>query len=443
MAAGGLRDHLDGGFFRYCVDGDWTIPHFEKMLYDNAMLLPLYAEGAARWDDPGFADTASGIVGWLTSVMRQPTGAYAASLDADADGEEGGFHVWSREEVEAALGNELVEVFVPAYGLDQPPNFEGRSWHLQRHGNDEQLSRALDLPAATVGIRLAEARDTLRQRRAQRVHPAMDRKQLTSWNALLAAGLTRAALALDRPEWLDLAGEILQFIRSELWTGDRLLAVHNAGTSRLPAYLDDYAWLLEALLLHLQADWSRERLEFAIAVADALLERFGDAAGGFYFSDAAVEVPLGRRMIFHDDATPNGNAGAIRALNRLGRLLGSTRYTDAADRCLERAALPLKESPMGHCSLLVALLEATHPPAHLVIGGTDPVRQDRLKQWARSHYRVDCYQIGSADPTLPGILGEYRSDEPLTAWLCRGLHCEAPARSRRELESRLGDLDRT
>ncbi|MGK2924176.1 MAG: thioredoxin domain-containing protein, partial [Lysobacterales bacterium] len=289
MARSGLRDHLDGGFFRYCVDASWTIPHFEKMLYDNAMLLPLYAEGARRWDDPLLQSAAEGIADWLEREMWQPTGGYAASIDADAGGEEGAFHVWHADEIGRVLEGTALPLFRRAYGLDQPANFENRDWHLQRRIENVQLAEEFGLAEAEVASLLEGARAALREQRESRVHPTLDDKRLTAWNALLAGGLVRAGRALGRADWLDRAEDIFRFIRGHLWTGDSLLAVYNAGEARFAAYLDDYAWLLRALLDALQARWRREWLEFAIELAESLLQRFEDAGrGGFFFSDAAV-----------------------------------------------------------------------------------------------------------------------------------------------------------
>jgi hypothetical protein len=445
MAQSGLRDHLDGGFFRYCVDASWTIPHFEKMLYDNAMLLPLYAEGARRWDDPLLQSAAEGIADWLEREMRQPSGGYAASIDADAGGEEGAFHVWHADEIGEILEGTALPLFRRAYGLDQPANFENRDWHLQRWLENDQLAEEFGLAEAEVASLLERARAALRDRRESRVHPTLDDKRLTAWNALLAGGLVRAGRALGRADWLDRAEDIFRFIRGHLWTGDSLLAVYNAGEARFAAYLDDYAWLLRALLDALQARWRREWLEFAIELAEALLQRFEDAGrGGFFFSDAAVDVPITRSMIFQDDATPAGNGIAALALHRLARLLGEPRYAEAAERCLRRG-LPLAEQgPLGHAALLLALREAVRPAPQLVIAGSDPEEQAAWKRWVEGGYRVDCYLLGAADEGeenagLPGILGGFRSERPATAWLCRGMRCLPPAHSRAELEQLLTD----
>ena len=213
------------------------------------------------------------------------------------------------------------------------------------------------------------------------------------------------------------------------------MAVFNGGEARFRAYLDDYAWLLNALLDYLAARWSRQWLEFAIELADALLERFEDSVGGgFYFNDNAVEAPITRNMPLQDDATPSGNGIAVVALNRLGRLLGETRYSEAADRCLRRALPRLRESPLAHATLLPALMDAVRPPAKLVLGGTQSDAQDAMKRWAESRYRLDCYVVGPAVDQLPGILREFRSDQPATAWVCRGTQCLPPVHGQDELD---------
>jgi len=439
MAASGLRDHLDGGFFRYCVDGSWTIPHFEKMLYDNAMLLPLYAEGARRWGNPELEAAARGIADWLLSEMHAPGEGYAASIDADAGGHEGGFHVWRADEIESLLEPAEWPLFRRAYGLDLPPNFEGHAWHLQRRCGSAELAAEFGLPEDQVESLLARARRRLRREREARVHPTRDDKRLASWNALLAGGFARAGKALGEAEWIDRAEEILAFIQRALWTGDGLLAVYHAGSTRFAAYLDDYAWLLRALLDLLSARWSERWLGFAVEVADALLRRFEEqVAGGFYFSDASVEVPIARGMPFGDDATPAGNAVAILALNRLAHLLGEPRYAEAAERCLVRGLPRVAESPLGHASLLLALQDAVRPPPHLVIGGADADAGRALQQWAESRYRVDCYLVGSATAGLPGVLSGYGSAQPVTAWLCEGMRCLPPVGTREELEALMG-----
>jgi len=438
MARSGLRDHLDGGFFRYCVDATWTIPHFEKMLYDNAMLLPLYAEGAKRWDSPVMKGAAEGIASWLQASMRHETGGYSASIDADAGGEEGSFHVWHKDEINKLLPESSRQIFCMSYGLDQAPNFEGTSWHLVRRLPAGELADVSGDSVQAIEEALEKARPVLVSAREKRVHPTLDSKRLTSWNALLVEGFVRAALALDRDDWLESADQIIQFIHRDAWDGEHLFAVYNAGEAKFKAYLDDYAWLLNAIMLFLQARWKDEYLHFATRIGDAMLTRFQDPEhGGFFFSDAAVEVPIARSMIFQDDATPAGNAIAVSALQKLGALTGGFDYTKAAQRCLDRSMDLLRQSPLACASLLPVLQESVNPRPHIIISGTDARQCEELKQWVNTGYQVDCYVIGQARDSLPGILAEYRSSEPVTAWVCHGMQCMPPAESREVLKQRL------
>jgi uncharacterized protein YyaL (SSP411 family) len=189
---------------------------------------------------------------------------------------------------------------------------------------------------------------------------------------------------------------------------------------------------------YLQSRWSEDYLHFAIRIADGLLERFEDPQnGGFFFSDSAVNVPITRNLIFQDDATPAGNAVAIGALSRLGQLIGDHRYTEAAQRCLERARVLVQENPLAFASLLTALNDGVTPRPQVIINGTDAVQQAQLKKWVLSRYRVNCYMIGPGNGLLPGILGEFSADEPVTAWVCHGFKCLPPARSRDILEKQL------
>jgi len=365
----------------------------------------------------------------------------AASIDADAGGEEGGFHVWSRKEIEHLLPAPAAEIFAQTFGLAGPPNFEGKAWHLVRQCNSAELAAHLDEPEQLIERTLDHARATLFSAREQRAHPTLDDKRLTSWNALLAEGFVLAGRALQREDWLDSADSIVGFIRTELWDGKQLHAVYNGGKARFAAYLDDYACLLSAILHYLQARWSSTLLQFAIELGEALLTRFEDEEnGGFYFSDVAVDVPIARSMIFQDDATPAGNAIASMALQRLGRLIGDVRYTTAAERVLSRSLAQVRENPLAFASLLTALQESIVVRPHLVISGTDSCIQAEWKQWAESNYQVDCYQIGPENGKLPGILREYRSDEPATAWLCHGMQCMPPAESREKLKQQLEDV---
>jgi uncharacterized protein YyaL (SSP411 family) len=352
MAEGGIRDQLGGGFCRYSVDERWEIPHFEKMLYDNGPLLGLYADAWQLSGDARFAEAAESLVDWLRREMLLPGGAFASSLDADSEGEEGRYYVWDRGEVQALLTEEEWAVAARHWGLDSPPNFEHAHWHLRV---------AAPLPPAQAAI-LASARAKLLARRETRVRPGLDDKVLTGWNALMIEGLAHAARVFDRPDWLALARGALDFLRTTLWRDGRLLATARRGRAHLDAYLDDYAFLLLALTELLQADFRADDLAFARTLAETLLARFEDKAeGGFHFTADDHETLIHRPKPMHDNSMPSGNAAAILGLLRLGRRLGQPAWLASAGRALRLFQPELSRHPGGAATMLMALEEALAP----------------------------------------------------------------------------------
>src|SRR2546421_93040 len=246
MCEGGIYDQLGGGFSRYSVDAQWMIPHFEKMLYDNGPLLALLADAWLVTGDPLYARCAEETAGWIMREMQSPEGGYYSSLDADSEHEEGKFYVWSRDEAQSALTGEEYAVLSPHFGLDQPPNFENRHWHLH-------VARPVE--PGKEGI-LEKARQKLFAAREKRVRPGRDEKVLVSWNALAIRGMAHAGRVFGREPWLASARLALDFIRNRMWHSGRLLATYKDGRAHLNAYLDDYAFLLAALLELVQADFA-------------------------------------------------------------------------------------------------------------------------------------------------------------------------------------------
>jgi uncharacterized protein len=427
MAEGGIYDHLGGGFSRYSVDRFWTIPHFEKMLYDNGPLLALYSDAWLATREPLFEKVARETAAWAIREMQSPEGGYYASLDADSEGEEGKFYVWSREEVEALLTPDEYAVAAPHFGLDLGPNFEERHWHLRITQPLEDIARSLAIPLEAARARIASARTKLLAAREQRVRPGRDEKILTSWNALLVRGMARAYHAFGETQWLDSALRAVDFIRATLWKDGLLLATYKDGRAHLNAYLDDHAFLLDALTELMQADFRTEDLEFARALAERLLARFEDRThGGFFFVSDDHEELILRPKIGHDGATPSGNAVAAFALQRLGHLLGELRYLEAAERAIRVHWQALERAPGGHTTLLAALEEALVPPRIVILRGAAP----ELAKWRRalcSVYRPDTLIIALAPQVapLPPALDKPALAEP-TAWVCTGTHCLPP-----------------
>jgi len=429
MAEGGLRDPVGGGFYRYTVDERWEIPHFEKMLYDNGALLAVYAQMRAPGADPAFADAAGGIVAWLLREMQAPEGAFYASLDADADGVEGGFYVWDREEVQSLLGPDY-ELFARRYGLDQAPNFEDR-WHLVGRVEPAELARETGADEQSVRARLDAACRSLLEARERRPPPGRDDKILTAWNALAVRGLAAAARALPglRETCLAACREALDCIRQHLWQDGRLLAVYAQGQAHTPAYLDDYALLLDALLERLQAQWEARDLDFAAQIAETMLAHFEDRErGGFFFTADDQETPLYRLKPWADDAMPAGNGVAARALLRLGSLLAEPRYLDAAERTLRAGWPALSRQPAAHTGLALALHEALAPPALVIARGRDQA----LASWGEALDTVRgpgqlVFAVPETGDRLPAALADKAAPEDgVRAYVCRGMQCSEP-----------------
>ncbi|MEW6690765.1 MAG: thioredoxin domain-containing protein, partial [Pseudomonadota bacterium] len=324
MCEGGIYDQLGGGFSRYSVDPRWMIPHFEKMLYDNGQLLALLADAWLVSGDALYARCAEETAAWLTREMQSPEGGYYSSLDADSEHEEGKFYVWDRDEVRALLTEGEFREIATVFGLDQAPNFENRHWHFHVLASPSNK----DL--------FESAKRKLFVAREMRVRPGRDEKILVSWNALAIRGMAHAGRVFGRPEWVDSARRALAFVRSRMWREGRLLATAKDGRAHLAAYLDDYAFLLAALIELLQAQFAVADLEFARELAEVLLEQFEDRqGGGFFFTARDHEKLLHRPKPGHDSAMPSGNGMAAFALNRLAALTAEERYARVAERTLE------------------------------------------------------------------------------------------------------------
>ncbi|HEX7053922.1 MAG TPA: thioredoxin domain-containing protein [Burkholderiales bacterium] len=418
MCEGGVFDQLGGGFYRYSVDAQWNIPHFEKMLYDNGPLLGLLADLRRVTGEPRFEAAAAETARWLMREMQSPEGGYYASLDADSEHEEGKFYVWMAQEARALLSPEEYAAAARRFGLDGPPNFEGRAWHLRGVAPADERTAPL----------LEAARAKLLAARERRVRPARDEKILASWNALAIRGMAHAGRVLGRAPWLASARRALEFVRSRMWRDGRLRACYKDGRAELNAYLDDYAFLLAALLELLQAEFSLRDLDWARQLADVLLDQFEDEAlGGFFFTARSHERLFHRPKPGQDQATPSGNAVAAWALGRLSALTGEPRYARAAERTVALFYPLMSQQPGGFATLAAALAEQLAPPALLVLRG----RGDELARWRdalAAEYLPDTVVVAIPDgtPGLPAVLDKPPRAASASGWLCRGATCLEP-----------------
>jgi uncharacterized protein YyaL (SSP411 family) len=443
MAEGGIYDHLGGGFCRYSVDAHWQIPHFEKMLYDNGPLLALYAQAWLVTGEDLFRRVAFETADWIRSDMQAADGGFYSSRDADSEGEEGIFYVWDPDDVREILAPDQYEHFAQRYGLNAAANFEGK-WHLTVHESIKSISASAGNTEAEVSKLIDAARAMLLEKRAKRIAPGRDEKQLTSWNALAIRGLAIAGRALEQPDLVTSAQRATNFIRDNLFVEHRLRASFKDGEAKFSAYLDDHAFLLDALLEMLQAEWDTRNLEFAVDIADLLLEHFYDRqSGGFYFTADDHEQLMHRPKPLADEAMPSGNGVAVFALQRLGFMLGETRYLDAVEASLRNTWPAIAEYPHGHVSLITSLEEYLHHPETIIIRGD----QEEVIRWRNSAAKLYAprrmvFAIPRHINDLRGALADRKPlDGQTIAYRCVGSHCSLPIDSWEALATELSETN--
>ncbi|VVC76177.1 hypothetical protein AQUSIP_14830 [Aquicella siphonis] len=421
MAQGGIYDQLEGGFYRYAVDEQWRIPHFEKMLYDNAQLLYVYALAWRQSREPLFAEVMRQTTRWAISTMQSPSGGFFSSLDADSDGQEGGYYLWDREAIQTLLDKDEYALIERCYGLDKPPAIAGR-WHLSPAESLTVAAQLLDMPLTRAADRFASAKKKLLAARNSRKPPGTDTKILTASNALMIKGMLAAGSALDQPEIIDSAKRAIKHIRQSHWTGNRLFATGTPDQLMVPGYLDDYAFLIDALLAALEVEWDRSILDFAVTLADTMMAHFTDrVSGGFYFTADDHEQLLYRPKSSMDEALPSGNAVAARSLLVLGHLLGEPRYLQAAEKTLHAAWPLLTRYPAEHCSMLKALQDCLHPPQIVIIRGTG----SDMTAWKikTKTIRNSVFAIPRQEKDLPGNLAGKVPRTATCAYVCEGTRC--------------------
>jgi hypothetical protein len=425
MASGGIFDHLGGGYCRYSTDDQWMIPHFEKMLYDNGPLLWLDAQAFCVTGDAQLYDAAVETGDWVMREMQSSDGGYYSALDADSEGEEGKFYVWDKAQIKSLLDDEDYPLFAARFGIDRKANFEGQ-WHLHAYKDYASLAEQLELDAGMARDRLRRMRTQLFAVREQRVHPGLDNKILSAWNGLMIEGMAEAGRLLQREDFIDSAQRAAEFVHSTLWSSGRLCATLKNKNSHLNAYLDDYAFLLSALLALLQARWDSDLYRWAGEIADTLIDQFEDPQGGFFFTSHDHEQLIMRSKNFADDAMPAGNGVAARALIRLGYLAAENRYLDAAERCLKAGWQAMSEHPISHCSMLSALQDYLTPPEMIILRGSS----EELEPWAmassRQYLPSTLIFVIDGQQALTGALAEKTVQTAACAYICTGSVCQPP-----------------
>jgi uncharacterized protein YyaL (SSP411 family) len=437
MAMGGIYDHLGGGFARYSTDARWLAPHFEKMLYDNALLTTVYLEAFQATGDPFYREIVEETLVWLGRETTSPEGPFYSTLDADSEGLEGKFYVWTADEIERVLGKEDAARFAEVYGVEPEGNWEESprpGWNiLHRAKTFTQSARLLGAPEPELRDFLAECRRRLFAVREGRVRPGRDDKMLTAWNGLMIAALARAAWTLDKPEYAAAAARAADFILTKMRTPDgRLLRTYSSGSApKLNAYLEDYAYLLDGLVELYEATFDPKWIHSVLDVAGVMVDQFWDAAeGGFFYTGRDHEALIARGKDPHDNATPSGNAVAATALLRLAALTGRADLRDKAEATLRLYAGLMAQHPTAAGQMLIALDFHLGPAQEVAIVG-DPNAEEtrRVLRAARAPFapgRVVALKSAAGDVGTVALLADKTAQGAVTTYICQNFACQAP-----------------
>jgi len=447
----GLRDHLGGGFFRYATDAAWEIPHFEKMLSDNALLLDLLARAAARWPHRDFGAAAEAVVDWVLREMILEGGGFAASLDADSEDGEGAFYLWTRKQFEQALDPELQELANEAFGLDGPANVEREdaagnkrsAWHLIRASDDRELS-ARNGGDEALEEKLTAIRGRLMQTRRQRPPVHRDDKLIGAWNGLMIDALARAGRLLGQPDWQARAAESLDAVAVRLFGNEPPYSVWRAtdkgqGRGAQIANLDDHANVLLACLELLSWRFESRWFNLARRIGRRIQKHFIDPeTGACFFTPTEQRDLVTRPLALADDATPAGAARAVEGLARLGHLCGDAALLSSAEWIVQGAGGDMDSSPLGHAGLITAALRLRSPVAQVLIGGPG----DGVDQWLEMIAFEPTVQAYRIDPSVelddpPELIRQIQDFDRPTAIVCDGMRCLAPVHSLEDLRQLL------
>lgn len=432
MANGGIYDHIGGGFARYSTDAAWLVPHFEKMLYDNALILYTLADAFQISKEPRWKQLAVEIAGFVEREMTHRNGGFYSALDADSEGVEGKYYVWSHTEVLNILGQRDGELFAHLYDITKGGNFEGSNIPNQIHVNTEQIAREAGMKEKELKEFTARCRKELLEARKQRSYPHLDDKILTGWNALMIAALAKAGKVFGEPGLLKAARKAAQFIEETLIKDGQLFARYREEEVKYEAYLDDYAYLLWAYIELFQAEGDTEDLKKADDISTRMLSLFwDDHHGGFYFTSNSSEKLILREKQLFDHALPSGNSVAAFQLWRLGKLTGKTELITKAEEAIHAFGEDIESYPSGPVYMLQAMMAIVTGGSELVVSGINADRRNECVEHFYSLHRPFDVMV-NADPKQPSYpLWEDKTaaDTDFILYKCRNYSCLNPIRS--------------
>jgi len=442
MAAGGIYDHLGGGFHRYSTDERWLVPHFEKMLYDNALLVVTYLEAFQITHQSGYAEVAKNTLDYVLREMTSSEGGFFSSQDADSEGEEGKFYVWQKEEIENILGKENSKIFCDIYDISQQGNWEGKNI-LRLRRSLEGAAKEYGLPLSELKDRLAKSRQKLFEARSQQIPPGTDDKILTDWNGLMISAFCKGYQILDDQKYLTAAQKAVDFLLEKLYIDGRILKTYRNGKSHLNGYLSDYAFLVAALIDLYESNFDWKYLNKAIEINELMLQKFWDEQlGGFFFAPNDHERLIVRTRNAYDNAIPSGNSVAVHVLLKLSQFTGNLKLKDKAEQTLKLFTSQMQHSPSGFAVLLSSLDYFWGKPKEIVIAGDRKSNASLALIHAAQQNYLPNKILAYADPELkdnkgldlPVIEGKISDDGQAKMFVCENYACQQPFLKKDEFE---------
>jgi uncharacterized protein YyaL (SSP411 family) len=442
MARGGIYDHVGGGFHRYSVDAQWSVPHFEKMLYDNAQLAPVYLHAHQLSGEQRWRRVCEETLDYAVREMRLPQGGFASTQDADSEGEEGRFFVWTPQQLREALGPDDATLAARYFGVSEAGNFEHGTTVLSVPYPPEQVAAALGITDDDLQQRITQIRARLYDVRERRVHPGRDDKVVTAWNALMLAAFAEAGAALGRADYVGIAADCASFLLDSVARDGRLLRTWKDGAAKIPGFLEDHAFLCDALLTLYQASGEAAWFAQAQRLAGDMLERFHDPVSGFYDTAIDAEPLLVRPRSLDDNAVPAGQSMAALALLRLHAYTGDERWRAPAVDVVSALAPAVVRSPLALGNLAWAMELATTPVRELAVAG-EPAAADTNALLRTAFERFDSARVvawGRPDG-VPLLQDRSAVEGKAAAYVCRNFTCERPVTEPAELAALLDARD--
>ena len=443
MGQGGIYDHLGGGFHRYSVDAKWLVPHFEKMLYDNAQLVRTYSHAYCITKEPFHKQIVDETVTYLLREMLHAEGGFYSTQDADSEGEEGKFFVWTPREVNEVLGEEEGEIFCRIYDVSEQGNFEEKNI-LHPILTVEQASKFFRQDQGEIEALIADGKRQLFLEREKRVKPFRDEKIITSWNGLMLSGLAEAIKISPQPPYVEAANRTIDFIFTRLYRAGRLFHTYKDGKAKQHGYLDDYSFLALGLCDFYEATFDRAALARAEELTEIMLREFWDDAGGaFFYTGKSHELLISRTKPVFDGSIPSGNAAASQLLLRFYHLTGKEDYLKRAEKVLRSYYDVMESQPFGFTHMLCALdLYLIKPKEIVVVGKREDATTAELLSEIQSHYLPNnTLQLVAPDtslePVSPLLVGKRQIDGKPTVYICENFTCSAPITTVGELHTAL------